>query len=265
MNFRRECNSKPIGDTIAKAPALGTNGRATMQPTARHYRLAAAGLCIFLAAQAFQALCFLFWFPETQAAAEDFAVRAGLLDRIRALAVLFSIAGLAATYAVFALDRFAKAPLASLLAFTFTMFFIVFEFLHRGLDFVMVSQQWANAYAAEPALRGVLAERHEFWGAFTGAIYFPLMLSGLIAWVCFAIATWNAGPGWMRLASIAFALNALRTLGRFLGSYSGVSWFDFLESFALYLVLVFLINGMLAVWLFKRAAAADKAPALAIS
>lgn len=233
-----------------------------MQPTARHYRLAGAALCVFLAVQAFQALCFIFWFPETQAAAGDFAVRISLLDRSRAIALLFSIAGLAITYAVFALDRFAKAPLASLLGFTFTMFFIVFEFLHRGLDFVMVSQQWANAYAAEPALRGVLAQRHEFWGAFTGAIYFPLMLSGLIAWSCFAIATWNAGSGWMKLASLAFALNALRTLGRLLGSYSGVDWFDFLESFALYLVLVFLINGMLTVWLFRRAGAAEKAPAL---
>jgi len=236
-----------------------------MPLAAKHFRIAAACLCLFVAVQIFQALCFIFWFPESQAAAGDFAVRAGWLDRTRALAVLFGIAGLAVTYAVFALDRFSKAPLASLLAFTFCMFFVVFEFLHRGLDFVMVSQQWANAYAAEPALRGVLAERHEFWGAFTSAIYFPLMLSGLIAWTCFAIATWKAGPGWMRLASIAFTLNALRTLGRLLGNYTGVDWFDFLDSFALYLVLVFLINGLLVAWLFKRAAAVHEAPALAVS
>ncbi len=236
-----------------------------MQLTARHFRVAAACLCLFVAVQIFQALCFIFWFPETQAAAEDYAVRIGWLDRTRALAVLFGIAGLAVTYAVFALDRFSKAPLASLLAFTFCMFFVVFEFLHRGVDFVMVSQQWANAYAAEPALRGFLAERHEFWGSFTSAIYFPLMLSGLIAWTCFAIATWKAGPGWMRLASIAFTINALRTLGRLLGNYTGVAWFDCLDRFALDLILVFLINGLLVAWLFKRAALADKAPALSIS
>lgn len=236
-----------------------------MQLTAKHFRLAAAALCVFVAVQIFQALCFIFWFPETQAAAEDYAVRIGWLDRTRALAVLFGIAGLAVTYAVFALDRFAKAPLASLLAFTFCMFFVVFEFLHRGVDFVMVSQQWANAYAAEPALRGVLAERHEFWNSFTSAIYFPLMLSGLLAWTCFAIATWKAGSGWMRLASIAFAINALRTLGRLLGSYTGIGWFDFLNGLTVYLIFVFLINTMLVAWLFKRAAVADKAPALAVS
>lgn len=232
-----------------------------MQLTAKHFRIAGTGLCVFMAVQIFQALCVLIWFPETQTAAEDFAVRIGWMDRTRALAVLLSIAALAVTYAVFALDRFAKAPLASLLAFTFTMFFVVFEFLHRGLDFVMVSQQWANAYAAEPALHGVLAERHAFWGTFTSAIYFPLMLSGLLAWICFAIATWNAGSGWMRLASIAFTLNALRTLGRLLGNYTGIGWFDFLDSFTLYLILVFVINGMLAVWLFKRAAVVDKVSA----
>ena len=239
-----------------------------MQLSARHFRLAGTGLCVFMAAQVFQALCFIFWFPETQAAAEDFAVRMGWLDKTRALAVLFSIVALAVTYAVFALDRFAKAPLASLLAFTFTMFFVVFELLHRGLDFVMVSQQWAGAFASatDPAVRDDLAQRHEFWGSFTNAIYLPLMLSGLVAWICFAIATWNAGSGWMKLASIAFTLNALRTLGRLLGNYTGVGWFDFLDSFTLYLVLVFLINGMLAVWLFRRAAQMQQKPvALSVS
>ncbi len=226
-----------------------------MTLTARHYQLAGAGLCVFMAAQVFQALCFLFWFPEAQSAAEDFAVRLGGLDRSRALAVLFGIVALTVTYAVIAMDRFAKAPLASLLGFAFTMIFVVFELLHRGLDFVMVSQQWAGAFATatDAGERALLTQRHEFWGSFTGAIYFPLVLSGLIAWTCFAIATWNAGQGWLRLASIAFTLNAFRTLGRLLGNYTGVTWFDFLDSFALYLVLVFLVHGMLATWLFLKA------------
>lgn len=223
--------------------------------TARHYQLAGAGLCVFMAAQVFQAVCFLVWLPETQTAAQDFAVRTGLLDRSRALAVLFSIVALAVTYAVIAMDRFARAPLASLLGFTFTMFFIVFELLHRGVDFVMVSQQWAGAFATatDLASRDTLTQRHEFWGSFTGAIYFPLMLSGFLAWTCLAIATWKAGSGWLRLASIAFTLNALRTLGRIMSMYSGVGWFDFLDGFALYLVFVFLVNGMLATWLFLKA------------
>jgi hypothetical protein len=230
-----------------------------MRLDARHFHLAGICICISLVAQAFQALCILFWFPEAQTAATDYAVRLGWLDRTRALAVLFGILASAAAFGVIALDRFTKAPLASLLGFTFITFYIVIELFHRGLDFAMVSQQWAGAFAAtaDPVARDMLTLRHEFWGSFTGALYFPLLVSGLIARSCFAIATWNAGPGWLRLASIAFAITALRTLGRLLGSYTGVDWLDFLDSFALYLVLVFLTNGMLAVWLFKRAASVE--------
>lgn len=230
-----------------------------MRLEAKHFHLAGACICISLVAQAFQALCILLWFPETQTAAADYAVRLGWLDRARALAVLFGILASAAAFGVIALDRFAKAPLASLLGFTFITFYIVIELLHRGLDFAMVSQQWAGEFLAtsDPAVRDMLTLRHEFWGSFTSATYFPLLLSGLIARTCFAIATWNAGPGWLRLASIAFAITALRTFGRLLGSYSGVAWLDFLGGFTLYLVLVFLTNGMLAVWLFKRAGAVE--------
>lgn len=238
-----------------------------MPLNANHFRLAGLCLCLFVAAQIFQALCFIFWIPETQEPAADFAARLGWMDRTRALAVLFGIVALAVTYAVIALDRFGKAPLASLLGFTFTMFFVVFELLHRGLDFIVVSQQWAGAFAAatDPAVRETLIARHESWSSFTSGIYFPLMLSGLVAWTCFAIATWRAGGGWMRLASIAFTINALRTLGRLLGSYTGIGWFDFLNGLPVYLVFVFLINTMLAVWLFKRAAAIEKSPALSVS
>lgn len=238
-----------------------------MQLNAKHFRLAGLCLCLFVAAQIFQALCFIFWIPETQAPAADFATRLGWMDRTRALAVLFGIVALAVTYAVIALDSFARAPLASLLGFTFTMFFVVFELLHRGLDFVLVSQQWAGQFAAatDPAVRDMLIGRLEFWGAFTGGIYFPLMLSGLVAWTCFAIATWRAGNGLLRLASIAFTINALRTLGRLLGSYTGIGWFDFLNDLSVYLVFVFLINTMLLVWLFRRSASTGKPAALSVS
>lgn len=175
------------------------------------------------------------------------------------MAVLFGILASAATYGVITLDRFTKAPLAALLGFVFITFYIAIELLHRGLDFAMVSRQWAGAFAAttDPSARDELTLRQEFWGSFTSALYFPLLLSGLIARTCFAIATGDAGPGWRRLASIAFAVTALRTFGRLLGSYTGVAWLGFLDSFALYLVLVFLTNGMLAVWLFKRAATVE--------
>ena len=225
-------------------------------PTARHLRLAGLGLCAFLATQAFQALCFFFWLPETQDAAVDFALRLGWLDRARALAVLGGILALTVTYVVVALDRFAHAPLASALALVFTLFFIVLELAHRGIDFALVSQQWAPAFAAatQPAERALLLERHALWSAVTGALYLPLMLAGLLAWSCFAVATWRGEGRWALLAPLAFSLNALRTLGRLLGSYTDVPGMGAFNSLPVYVVLVFLINGLLAAWLFWRAA-----------
>jgi hypothetical protein len=226
-----------------------------MKPTAQQLRLAGLGLCVFLAAQVFQALCFVFWLPETQSAAADFTTRLGALDRARALAVLAGILALTVTYVVVAMERFARAPLASALGLVFTLFFIGLELLHRGVDFALVSQQWSAAFATatSDAERALLLERHALWDALTRALYLPLMLAGLLAWSCFALATWR-GPGrWHWLAPLAFSLNALRTLGRLLGSYTGMPGMGVFNSLAVYVVLVLTINGLLATWLFWRA------------
>jgi hypothetical protein len=152
--------------------------------------------------------------------------------------------------------RFARAPLASVLALVFTLFFIALELTHRGIDFALVSQQWSPAFAAAKgaAERDLILERHALWGALTGAVYLPLMLSGLLAWSCFAIATWHGEGRWHWLAPLAFTLNALRTLGRLLASYTHLPGMEFLDSLSVYVVLVLVIHGLLATWLFWRAA-----------
>jgi hypothetical protein len=224
---------------------------------ARHLRLAGLGLCVFLATQIFQALCFVLWLPEAQSAAADLTSRLGWIDRARALAVLGGILALTVTYVVVAMDRFARAPLASALALVFTLFFIVLELAHRGIDFVLVSQQWASAFATATgaAERAAILERHALWESVTGALYLPLMLSGLLAWSCFAIATWRGESGrWDWLAPLAFSMNALRTLGRLLGSYTEVPGMGVFNGLPVYVVLVLTINGLLATWLFWRAA-----------
>lgn len=260
MNGRADAGAASRTLVMMQWPWTLTMEEQAMRLEARHFYLATTGVCIFLAAQAFQALCIIFWLPEeSMTAASDFAIRLGGLDRIRALAVLLGIVALAMTYGVIALDRFAQAPLTSLLGFAFGLLFIAFEVLHRGLDFVMVSQQWAGEFAsaADPAVRDALAQRHELWESFTAALYFPLLLSGMVASTCFAIATWSSGRGWLWLASTGFALNALRILGRLLGSYTDIAWLGFMDSFILYLLLVFLANGMVAAWLIRRAALSE--------
>lgn len=229
-----------------------------LSPTGRHFRLAAFGVCVFVASQLFQAMCFVFWLPETQSAAADLTMRLGWLDRARALAVLAGILALAPMFVVIAWDRFPRAPLASALGLVFALFFIAFELGHRGVDFALASQEWSSAFAAATgtAERDAILERHALWGSITGALYLPLMLSGLIAWTCFAIATWRAEGRWFWFAPLAFSLNALRTVGRLLGSYTDLPGMGIFNGLPVYVVLVLVINGLLAAWLFWRAAGA---------
>ena len=226
-----------------------------MKPTAPQLRLAALGLCFFLATQLFQALCFVLWLPEAQSAEADLTARLSGLDRTRALAVLAGILALGVTYVVVAMERRARAPLASALGLAFTLFFIALELLHRGVDFALVSQQWSEAYAAATgaAERSLLLERHSLWDGLTRALYLPLMLSGLIAWSSFALATWRGEGRWYWLAPLAFSMNALRTLGRLLGTYTAMPGMGIFNGLPVYLALVLTINGLLAAWLFWRA------------
>lgn len=228
---------------------------------AGHLRLAAWGTCLFLATQVFQALCFYLWMPEAQSAAADYATRLSPLDRARALAVLGGILALAVTYTVVALAHLQRAPLAASLGLAFMLFFVLIELALRGVDYALVSREWASAWAAassEPE-RELLLARHALWGSITHAVYLPLMLSGLLAWTCLAVATWGGTGAWAFLGPLALGANALRTLGRLAASYTDMPGLGFLDSLHVYVVLVLLINGTLAVWLCWRARVAAAA------
>ena len=101
MNGRADAGAASRTLVMMQWPWTLTMEEQAMRLEARHFYLATTGVCIFLAAQAFQALCIIFWLPEeSMTAASDFAIRLGGLDRIRALAVLLGIVALAMTYGV---------------------------------------------------------------------------------------------------------------------------------------------------------------------
>lgn len=223
---------------------------------AMHFRWAGLCVCLFLATQIFQGLCLLLWLPPPDSAAAALDNRLHPLDVARRLAVLAGLLAMAVPYAVIALDRFARMPVASVLGLVFAMFFLLFELLHRGLDLAIVSREWAVQFAAvtEAAQREALVDRFDGWAAATRGIYLPLLLSGLIAWTCYAIATWNGDGGrWSRLAAVAFVANASRVLARILVAYAGAAWLAFTDGLHVYLVTTIAIYGALAVWLFRRA------------
>lgn len=220
-----------------------------------HYRLAGVCLCLFLLTQVFQELTYDFWVVEPSTALQDLTVRLLALDQARALAVMGGIVLLMVVYAVVALDHARRAPVAALLGFTFATLFVAVELLHRGFDFFAISRQWAPelAGAATAVQRDTVLARMDAWNRWIPGLFFPLMLSALLASTCFAIATMSGLGRWNRLAPVAFGLNALRLLARLLSTFAGVTWLAPFNDKA-YFPAVLTINTLLAIWLFWKGA-----------
>jgi succinate dehydrogenase/fumarate reductase cytochrome b subunit len=135
-----------------------------------------------------------------------------------------------------------------------TIAFIGFEFTARAMDFFVVGQSWANAFHASGSSveKAMIVHRYVLWSDMVRGIYFELMLSFLLASCAFFYATLQDQDRWSRLASLAFALNALRLLGRISSTFAGQRWLDALNDSA-YFPIVFVINCMLAAWFFHLA------------
>jgi hypothetical protein len=74
----------------------------------------------------------------------------------------------------------------------------------------------------------------------------------MLASCAFFYVTLQDQDRWSRLASLAFALNALRLLGRISSTFAGQAWLDAPNDSA-YFPIVFVINSMLAARFFHLA------------
>jgi hypothetical protein len=222
------------------------------------------GICIalFIAAQTFQQSAYRFWIPISQGPQDDLLTYLLPIDRARAILIMSTIVMLTVPFVVIALRSFKAAPVASILGLVFGVAFIGFETSHRSLDFFVVGGKWADqfAHAGSSAEREAILQRFALWNEMVQGWYFPLMLSYLLSSCSFAVATWkDKGRGrWYYLAPIAFALNALRLLGRLLSNYAGLKWLDGFNG-SLYFPAVVTIDTLLVVWFFflARQAAAE--------
>jgi hypothetical protein len=177
-----------------------------------------AAVCagLYLAVQCFQEIVFLARLP---------------LDAVRATALLLSFFALIPVYVAVALDRLRHHPGLALCGAIFGFMFVLFELGHRAIDLYVP---------------GGLAP------AVVQGIYLVLLLSHLLSSVCFALALRGEKARWDHLGQIAFAVNALRLLGRVLGGYAGVTWLEPLSG-PLYFPAVALVMLLLTVWLARRA------------
>jgi hypothetical protein len=219
----------------------------------RLYRLAGFCVLFFLFAQIFQALCYWLWLPDAQSLSQDLLQRTLVLDRVRSLLVMGGIVALLLPYVTIALARFPKASAASVLGVIFGTLFVAAELFHRSLDFFVISLRWATAYRISDLGRDLILQRFELWNQVVQGWYFPLLLTHLLASICFLVATWEkAGRGWW-LAPAAFALNAARLLGRILSTFAGQAWLAAFNDLPVYFTLVAITNAMLAAWFFWSA------------
>jgi hypothetical protein len=225
-----------------------------MQQERRRYQL--AGLCIlfFILAQTFQELATRFWIPEAHGPEQELLTYLLPMDRARALLILSSILLLVVPFITIAMRYRQATPLAAVSGLIAGVAFVGFEFTARSMDFFVVGQSWANSFRASTSSveKAMIVHWYLLWSDMVRGIYFEIMLSFLLASCAFLYATLHDQDRWSRLASLAFAINALRLLGRISSTFGGQKWLDALNNSA-YFPVVFVINCLLAVWFFHLA------------
>ncbi len=188
------------------------------------YVIAGSCLVLFIAAQTFQEIAYRFWIPVSHSPQDDLLAYLLPIDRARAILIMATIVPLIVPFVVIALRCFRVAPVESILALVFGVAFIGFELSHRSMDFFVIGEKWANqfAHAGSSVERDAILQRFALWNEMVQGWYFPLMLSYLVCSCSFAVAAWKdkGRSRWYYLAPIAFALNALRLLGRVLSNYA---------------------------------------------
>jgi hypothetical protein len=194
-----------------------------MRQEQRRYQFAGFCILFFIAAQAFQELALRFWIPAAHGPEQELLNHLLPVDRARALLILASILLLVVPYITIAMRYWRAASIAAASGLVAGIAFVGFEFTARSVDFFVVGQSWASAYrvSGSSLQKAMIVHRYVLWSDMVRGIYFELMLSSLLASCAFFYATLQDQDRWSRIASLAFALNALRLLGRMGSTFAG--------------------------------------------
>jgi hypothetical protein len=228
-----------------------------MQIERRHLVAAAWVAVAYIAIQSFQWYVFA-QLPAEGGAADALRVAREPLNLWRAALMLLSFFGLCYLFLVLCASSLRRAPVASVAAFLGFFVFCLLEVCLRAIEFFYVYLQLgAQFLAAAPAEQARIVAMHDTFYAVQGALYFPLGLSQVIASVL--LSATMRGP-WSGIVRAVLAINALRLALRMLDVYAfGPPTFDDLYG-TLYLPLVFVVFGGIALWGW-RAPAPSRGPA----
>jgi len=216
-----------------------------------------AGVCVlaFILAQTFQEVAYRFSIPASHGPVDDLRAYLLKVDQARAAMVGGTILLLLVPYIVIAFRYIKTSPVTAVLGLIFGVAFVEFEITQRSIDFFVIGDQWAHQFQNASGIeREIILNRFALWNEMAVGWTFPLRLSALLASCCFLAATLtDSGKGvWHLLAPVAFALNALRLLGRLLSTFAGQTWLDGFNG-RFYFPTVFVINSLLALWFFHHA------------
>jgi hypothetical protein len=225
-----------------------------MRQERHRYRLAGFCILFFIAAQTFQELATRFWIPAAHGPEQELLIYPLRMDRVRALLILSSILLLVIPYITIAMRYWRATPITAASGLIAGIGFVGFEFTARSIDFFVVGQSWANTYrtSGSSVEKAMIVHRYLIWSDTVRGIYFETMLSFLLASCAFLYATLQDQDRRSRIASLAFALNALRLAGRISSTFAGQTWLDALNNSA-YFPIVLVINCLFAVWFFRLA------------
>jgi len=222
--------------------------------SANFYRFASVCAAVYVVAQIFQDYTFHHGISDSPAGEQAILQRPIPLDQFRLTLLLLSFFPITVAFAAVALRQVRTRPAASVLGFTFSLLFVIAEIVNRSIDLFVISKQWAAQYqaTASMAARQAIAERIEVWTQSFSGYYFLIRIGLLLGCSAFAIATWDRRERWNQFIAVVFAANAVRSAGRLAEGFMGQAWLAPVND-AIYFPATVLINGSLAVWLWKQA------------
>lgn len=214
-------------------------------------RAGAAGALFYAFAQSVQALIFL-GLPAGGDVAANFTFETSLANQVRVCLMLASFIGLIVVYV--AAQRAARPDRHgwALLGMVFAVLFAANELLYRSIELVAILD-WQRDWlaTADAAVRAAIEAKINTAGEIIRAIYLLLFLLHAGASLCFVVAL-GCRDRIEQALRIAFALNIVRLLGRFLQGYAGQAWLGPVNA-NLYLPVTLLHMLLFALWLWRRA------------
>lgn len=217
--------------------------------TSKRARLIAAIIAFaYIFIQSFQFYVFTV-LPPTNSPTDEFLQGSLSINLWRATLLLLSFWGLMYVFLVVCVQNLKRNFTASVFAFLGFFIFCLLEVCLRSIELFYLQIQLPAVYqqTVSAAEQKVITDLVANFQSVQLALYFPLMLSQMIASVVLA-ATFERNVRLNYLIIFAFALNGLRLLARILGMFSHINWFDSFSN-SLYLPFVFVIFGFIGIWL----------------